>query len=152
MARLAGNPVIIIDELDKAGCTQSERSQSYGLAEGLLPLLKPGTAIDWSCPYYRVGFDMSHVSWVLLPNRLDPVPELLFSRCTMLQMTQLNPSDLISYAEREGLARGLSEASVHSIITALAAIAPQGALRPSLRTVLRMLDRAADLENKPMVI
>lgn len=125
MAQLVGNPVIIIDELDKAGRTQSDRGQSYSLAEGLLPLLEPGTAVDWSCPYYRVGFDMSHVSWVLLTNRLAPVPEPLLSRCTVLQMTQLKLSDLIGFAEREGLARGLSEASIHSITTALAAIAPR---------------------------
>ena len=149
---LVGNPFIIIDELDKAGRTRSDRGQSYGLAEGLLPLLEPGTAHDWTCPYYRVRFDMSCLSWVLLTNSLTPVPEPLLSRCTVLKMNELNLADLLGFAEREGLARGFSEASVHAITAALAAVAPQAAMRPSLRTVLRMLDRAADLENKPMVI
>lgn len=85
-------------------------------------------------------------------NSLAPVPEPLLSRCTVLKMNELNLADLLGFAEREGLARGLSEASVHAITAALAAVAAQAVMRPSLRTVLRMLDRAADLEKKPMVI
>ncbi|TJZ80727.1 AAA family ATPase [Paracoccus hibiscisoli] len=152
LMRMTGNPFIIIDELDKAGHVRSDKGHSFGLAEGLLPLLEPATAADWTCPYFRVRFDMSLVSWVLLTNTVSPVPEPLLSRCTILRLKDVDLPHLIGFAEREGRARALSEASIRSIADALAAVAPQAPARPSLRTVLRMLDRAADLENRPMVI
>lgn len=52
-----GNPVIIVDEVEKAGRAHS----SYGLAEGLLPLLEPVSAQAWSCPYYEVKFYLGFV-------------------------------------------------------------------------------------------
>lgn len=151
LTRLLGNPFVIIDELDKAGTARSDRGQTYGLAEGLLPLLEPATAADWTCPWFRVRFDMSFVSWILLTNSLSPLPEPLLSRCTILRMQDVALPDLIGFAAREGRARALSEASVASVTEALARAAPRAAQQPSLRTVLRMLDRAADLEQKPMV-
>ncbi|KGJ02235.1 hypothetical protein IT41_17965 [Paracoccus halophilus] len=152
MTDLTGNPIVVIDELDKAGSARSNRDQSYGLAEGLLPLLEPATAADWTCPYYRLGFDMSFVGWILLTNSLQPLPEPLLGRCTVLRLQAVDLSDLIGFAEREGRARALSDSSIASITEALAAVAPGAATRPSLRTGLRMLDRAADLEHRPMVI
>jgi hypothetical protein len=152
LARLTGNPFIVIDELDKAGHVRSDKGHPFGLAEGLLPLLEPGTAADWTCPYFRVRFNMSLVSWVLLTNTVTPLPEPLLSRCTILRLQEVDLPRLIAFAEREGRARALSEASIHSITDALAAVAPHAPARPSLRTVLRMLDRAADLENRPMVM
>lgn len=152
LARLTGNPFIVIDELDKAGHVRSDKGHPFGLAEGLLPLLEPATAADWTCPYFRVRFDMSLLSWVLLTNTVAPLPEPLLSRCTILRLQEVDLADLIGFAAREGRARALSEASIHSITDALAAVAPYAPIRPSLRTVLRMLDRAADLENRPMVM
>lgn len=150
MARQTGNPIVMIDELEKAGSAKSGRNQSFSLAEALLPLLESSTAADWSCPYYRVRFDMSHVSWIMLTNNLSPLPEPLLNRCTILRMKEIDLPDLIVFARREGQARGLAEASVWSVTEALSKAAPAAPSRPSLRTVLRMLDRAEDLENRPI--
>ncbi|MDQ7777583.1 MAG: AAA family ATPase [Paracoccus aminovorans] len=53
------NPVMIVDEIEKAGRATSTNGHAFGLAEALLPLLEPLTAKRWSCPYYQVRFDMS---------------------------------------------------------------------------------------------
>lgn len=47
-----GNPVIVVDEVEKAGQATSRNGHTFGLAESLLPLLEPMTARGWSCPYY----------------------------------------------------------------------------------------------------
>ncbi len=141
-----------MDEVEKAGSVKSSNGHPFALSEALLPLLEPVTAADWSCPYLRVRCDMSLVSWVLLTNSLAPLPEPLLSRCTVLQLQEVEPPDLMEFAERVGRARNLSEASISSITDALAAVAPQARMQPSLRTVLRMLDRAADLNIKPLAM
>jgi len=152
LAHLTGNPVVVVDEVEKSGIARSSGGRSYGLAEALLPLLEPTTAADWNCPYYRVQFDMSLMSWILLTNSMDPLPEPLLSRCTFLRLQEVELSDLIAFALREGSRHGLSEAPISSVTDALSAVAPRAATRPSLRTVLRMLDRADDLENRPWVV
>jgi ATP-dependent Lon protease len=38
------NPVMVVDEVEKAGTTMSQNGGQYGLAAVLLPLLKPLTA------------------------------------------------------------------------------------------------------------
>lgn len=59
------NPVMVVDEVEKAGRATSNKGHAFGLAEALLPLLEPLTATRWSCPYYQVKFYMSWVIWVL---------------------------------------------------------------------------------------
>lgn len=46
------NPVMVVDEVEKAGTAVSTKGHAFGLAEALLPLLEPLTAKHWSCPYY----------------------------------------------------------------------------------------------------
>jgi hypothetical protein len=45
-----GNPIILIDEVDK--CAQPDSAAT--LDQALLPLLKPGTAETWVCPFLGV--------------------------------------------------------------------------------------------------
>lgn len=101
LAHLTGNPIVVINELEKAGAARSSPNQSYALAEALLPLLEPATAADWSCPYFRVRFDMSLVSWILLTNSLTPLPEPLLSRCTILRLDRV--SEVVEIFRRRNL-------------------------------------------------
>lgn len=143
LERRLGNPFVIIDELDKAGTARSDYGQTYGLAEGLLPLLEPATAADWTCPWFRVRFDMSFVSWIMLTNSLSPLPEPLLSRCTTLRLRDLGLPDLIGFARSEGHARALSEASIDSVTEALARVAPRAVQQPSLRPKPEQHERTA---------
>ena len=76
-----GNPVMVVDEVEKSGTATSMSGRAFGLSEALLPLLEPMTARSWSCPYYQVKFDMSWVIWVLTSNNYHALPEPLLSRC-----------------------------------------------------------------------
>lgn len=71
MSTGVANPVIIIDEVEKAGLVVSNKGQRFSLSEGLLPLLERFTAAKWACPYFRVSFDMSWITWVMTANSLD---------------------------------------------------------------------------------
>lgn len=152
LAKTSGNPFLVIDELEKAGRVVSSKGTAFGLAEGLLPLLERNTAANWNCPFYRVRFNMSFVSWILLTNNMALLPEPLLSRCTIIWLRELPLADLMGFAEREGHACGLSETSISAIIDALSTVSPQARSRPSVRSVQRMLDLAANLENtqRPM--
>ncbi|RDD72586.1 AAA family ATPase [Paracoccus versutus] len=142
------NPVMIVDEVEKAGVAVSMKGHAFGLAEALLPLLEPLTATRWSCPYYQVKFDMSWVIWVLTSNDYRLLPEPLLSRCPPIRLRHLTLAELVAFVRREGAKRNLSETSIEAICEVLA----HPSLRqhqPSLRIAIRLLQRAADLEQGP---
>lgn len=45
-----GNPVVVVDEVEKSGVTTSSKGRSFSLTDALLPLLEPVSARNWSCP------------------------------------------------------------------------------------------------------
>ncbi|KEO52203.1 AAA family ATPase, partial [Thioclava indica] len=63
-----GNPIMVIDEIDKVGDVLSNKGVNFALSNALLPLLEPLSAKAWSCPYFRVTFDMRWISWILTSN------------------------------------------------------------------------------------
>jgi hypothetical protein len=144
-----GNPVVVVDEVEKAGMASSNNGQSHNLTGALLPLLEPATARRWSCPFYEVRFDMSWVIWVLTSNSCHLLPEPLLSRCPPIRLPHLSRADLQVFALREGARRGLSVISVEAITEAIDRTFTDPGQLMSLRAVLRMLDLAGDLEAKP---
>lgn len=142
------NPVMIVDEVEKAGQACSTKGHAFGLAEALLPLLEPLTATRWSCPYYQVKFDMSWVIWVLTSNDYRLLPEPLLSRCPPIRLRHLTLAELVAFVRREGKKRALSETAVEAICEVLSHPSLQQH-HPSLRIASRMLQRAADLEQGP---
>ena len=84
-----GSPVFVVDEIDKAGAASSDQGISYALSTTLLSLLEPMSAGSWTCPYFRVRFDLRWVSWVLTSNNLEPLPAPLLSRCHVLELAAL---------------------------------------------------------------
>ncbi|MGA2568429.1 MAG: AAA family ATPase [Pseudolabrys sp.] len=77
IARVAhANPVVLIDELEKAG-TRSD----YGrLWDCLLAFLEPETAARYPDPALQVTLDLSHVSYIATANSVDPLPSPLRDR------------------------------------------------------------------------
>jgi len=149
LATLVGNPVVIVDEVEKAGEARSTKGKSFDLAASLLPLLEQETASSWTCPYHEVSFDMSWIIWIMATNNHRLLPAPLLSRCPPIRLPALSLDDLIGFTRRQGLARDLSDASVEAIVEALKGV-PLAAHQLSLRTVLRLLDRASDLERSPL--
>jgi ATP-dependent Lon protease len=143
-----GNPLVIVDEVEKAGAAGSAKGQSYSLTDALLPLLEPATARRWSCPFFEIRCDMSWVIWVLTSNSWHRLPDPLLSRCPPIRLPHISLADLHGFALREGMRRRLSETSIGAITEVISRTAlPDRHL--SLRAVIRMLDRAADLEARP---
>ncbi|WBU60560.1 AAA family ATPase [Paracoccus albus] len=147
---LTGNPLIIIDEVEKAGIQSSTKGSTHGLTDALLPLLERSTAMAWSCPYFRVTLDMSWLSFILLANNIDRLPDPLLSRCSVVNLPALSVNELRSFAKQEGSRRGLSEASLAAVDSALSATEKMLG-QASLRTVIRLLERAEVLERRPML-
>ncbi|MEG3662783.1 AAA family ATPase [Celeribacter halophilus] len=149
MASGIANPVIVIDEIEKAGNVQSNAGQNFTLSEGLLPLLEISTARHWSCPYFRVGFDMSWITWVMTANSLRGLSAPFLSRCPPTELTALTLEHLIGFAEREGARRNLPPDAVDAVKEVIEAIrAPH---HVSLRSVVRMLNAVEQAMSRPVL-
>lgn len=144
------SPAMVVDEVEKAGTVVSSRGQAFGLAEALLPLLEPMTAQSWSCPYYRVRFDMSWVIWVLTSNDHRLLPAPLLSRFPPIRLRNLTRAELAEFVRREGGKRGLSPTAIEATLEALAHPSLRGHQSASLRVASRLLQRAGDLEQAPL--
>ncbi|WP_312529543.1 AAA family ATPase [Paracoccus sp. (in: a-proteobacteria)] len=144
------NPVIVVDEVEKAGAVTSQKGHSFGLAESMLPLLEQMTATRWTCPYFQVRCDMSWIIWVLTSNDYRRLPEPLLNRCPPIRLRNLTAPELEGFIRRQGKARNLSSPAIEAILEALGHPSLRGH-EPSLRVATRMLQRAADLEQMPMI-
>lgn len=148
MTHRVANPVIVIDEIDKAGRATSTGGGTFVLSEALLPLLERLSASDWPCPYFQVKFDMSWVIWVLTSNNARLLPEPLRSRCPPIQLEPLKAIELIGFARQQGKKRGFPEDCIELIVEVLLS-AGKDAERLSLRSVLRLLDDLEDRMERP---
>ena len=143
LATRVGNPVVVVDEVEKSGRAESTRGQAYSLTDALLPLLEPLSAEGWSCPYFEVKFDMSYVIWVMTSNKAASLPEPLLSRCPPIRLQEITTADLVGFARREGQRKALDENSIEAVVEA---IERHDQFNLSLRTVVRMIGRAAQLQ------
>lgn len=96
----AANPVLVVDEVDKAGEMRSKSGQSTSLTTALLPLLDAGTAQRFECPFHRLPFDMSRVIWIMTANDADLIPEPLRDRARVFHLEGLNAEDAVDHFDR----------------------------------------------------
>jgi hypothetical protein len=151
LARRIANPVIIVDEVCKAGHATSTTGSRHAFADALLSLIEPATAAAWECPFFRLPFDLSHVLWVLTANDGRSVPAPLRSRCPVINLPDISAAQMAAFAETEGRKLGLSDAALGAILDALDRAPAMIGRRLSLRDVIRMLDRGEALEERPRV-
>ncbi|KFE33620.1 AAA family ATPase [Thioclava atlantica] len=140
-----GNPFIVIDEVDKVGDVRSNKGLSFALSNALLPLLEPLSARTWSCPYFRVRFDMRWISWVLTSNNRRNVPAPLLSRCRVVDVAPLTGVHLAHFARREGARRGLSDGRIEALSQVLA----RTHQNVDLRAIIKLIDGLFARENLP---
>ncbi|HZC96803.1 MAG TPA: AAA family ATPase, partial [Bradyrhizobium sp.] len=70
------NPLVLIDEIEKAG-TRSD----YGrLWDCLLGFLDPGTSVCYPDPALQVSINLSEISFIATANSLDPLPSPIRDR------------------------------------------------------------------------
>jgi hypothetical protein len=84
------NPMVLLDELEKAG-TRSD----YGrLWDCLLGFLEPETAIRYPDPALQTNLDLGHVSYVATVNTLDPLPAPLRDRFRIITFPKPGPEHM----------------------------------------------------------
>lgn len=86
LSQRVGNPIVVVDEICKAGTCYSEAGFSTSIVTSLLGLLEPVSARSWECPYFNVNFDMSHICWIMTANNLSTIPLPLRSRCRVIEL------------------------------------------------------------------
>lgn len=122
-ARVA-NPLILIDEAEKAG-TRSDYGRFW---DSLLGFLEGETAACYPDPALQTNLDLSHVSYVATANSVDPLPAPLRDRLRILafpvprigDLDALLPAIVADYARQQGLdarwARSLTQADRELIV------------------------------------
>lgn len=138
LAKRLANPLIVVDEICKAKSVTSNKGTSYSFGDALLSMLEPATAKTWDCPYFRVRFDMSHVSWVLTSNNVENVSEPVRNRCQVIEIPDVTTEQLQEFAVKKGADFGLSETAVEAVVMAVDQASVIAARRLSLRDVVRM--------------
>ncbi|MHA6692527.1 AAA family ATPase [Devosia sp. A449] len=78
------NPLIIIDEADKA----TRGSHNGSLQDVLLNFLDAGNAAVFRDPSLEAIVDCSHVNWILTANDIDAIPAPLKDRCRIVRMPE----------------------------------------------------------------
>lgn len=95
-------PLVIVDEVEKAGDVNAVNGARHSLTDALLPLLERMTAETWECPFYQIRFDLFWANWVLTANSRMGLPEPLQSRCVVLYIPDLTRTQLRDFALTEG--------------------------------------------------
>lgn len=96
------NPVIIVDEIDKAG-----QSTLYDPLGSLYSLLEKDTAKKFVDEYAEVAIDASHIIWVATANDVDSIPKPIQSRLNIHEIQP--PSKEQSRAIALSLYRSIKE-------------------------------------------
>ena len=140
------NPIVIVDEIDKAGHMKSSSGQNVSLPDALLGLLEPSSSKNWECPYTRRSFDMSQISWILTANYIEHVPEPLIDRCRLFNIEYPGHEDLAQMIKKQCADRVFDEVRDELIKAVLKASRPV-----SLRRIQKMIDEAAAVLDMPVL-
>lgn len=84
----AANPVVFLDELDKAGVVRSSVSGERDPRGELMGVLEPETARRAREQSLRVHFDASHVLYVAAANSIARIPTPMLSRFELISIPQ----------------------------------------------------------------
>ena len=93
--RCAG-PVMILDEIEKIGTGRNNGN----VHDVLIGLCEPETSSRWYDPYIQAHCDLSHVSWLMTANSIEPIPAALRDRCRILSFPSPGATHLPMLAPR----------------------------------------------------
>lgn len=100
----SANPLLVVDELDKAGGgPRTGRATS-----ALLSLIEPSTAKAFHDSCLQAPVDLSQISWVFTANTLEGIPKPLLSRLQIVEVAGPGPEHAESLVDLVGgdLAKG----------------------------------------------
>ncbi len=145
-----GNPLIILDELDAgSSAAGTTRGSIPGLSKILMGMIEPSTAGAWTCPYFQVPVDLRHTSWIATTNNFAHIEQALLDRMVIVDVPDLTHQHLLGFAEREAKKR--FEDEIVEIIVAQVDKGLEQGNRLSLRHVMRLLDKAEEAADRPML-
>lgn len=89
------NPLIVVDEIDKA----SADSRNGRIWDVLLQLLEPASSRAFLDECLSIPSDISKVSWIATANSLQRLPEPLLNRFTVVLVRPPSKEDLLAVAD-----------------------------------------------------
>lgn len=81
------NPLLVVDEIDKAGGSAQHGRPHHAL----LSMIEPGSAKRWPDPCLLGACDLSTVNWIACANTLDTIPTALRSRFRVVELAPPDP-------------------------------------------------------------
>jgi len=143
------NPIMIVDEIEKAGTMTTSGGGRVSLPEALLGLLEPSSSTSWECPYTRRTYNMSQISWIMTANESEGIPAPLLDRCRVFHIGYPKPKDLADLIRKQSAGR-LYDEVVNCLISRVATAVSNGH-PPSLRRIQQLIDEAAAVAQEPML-
>jgi hypothetical protein len=137
------NPLIVINELDKAGGgSLSSGGARTNLVEALLPLLDRHSAAQFRCPATGLVLDLSRLSWVFTANDLRGFSQPFLSRVEVVAVPRL------TLADYRAAAQVLCGPDDPELLAAIDRFVSETHARPgfSLRHVARALERGRSVD------
>lgn len=90
------NPVVLIDELDKA-----KSAGAHDPASGLYILLEPSTAKSWfDLAFPSIAIDATKVVWIITANNRNVIPSPLLSRMRIFEVPSLTKNQTLTILEQ----------------------------------------------------
>lgn len=83
------NPLLVLDEIDKAGGSNANGRPH----QTLLSMLEPASAKSWYDQCLLMACDISHVNWMACANITDTIPAPLLSRFRIMEVPHPKPAD-----------------------------------------------------------
>jgi ATP-dependent Lon protease len=84
------NPVIVVDEIDKAGST----GKQYDPLAAFYQLWESHTAKNFTDEFLRVAIDASLINWIATANYADQIPDPIRKRAIVVEVPSPNESQL----------------------------------------------------------
>jgi MoxR-like ATPase len=82
------NPVILLDEIDKAG-----GASSGNVIDVLTEILDPNQSAEFMDTYMEIPIDLSKVLFICTANNLDNIPAHIIDRCTVINISPYDRED-----------------------------------------------------------
>jgi ATP-dependent Lon protease len=82
------NPVILLDEIDKAG-----GASSGNVIDVLTEILDPNQSAEFMDTYMEIPIDLSKVMFICTANNLDNIPNHITDRCAVINISPYNRED-----------------------------------------------------------
>lgn len=89
------DPILLIDEIDKAGGDRNLKNPLHPL----LSLLEPVSSTAFTDLSAGITFDASHITWIATANDLRPIPFPILSRFRVFVINVPSAQDAIALAE-----------------------------------------------------